>query len=324
MERIPAYEGKNSYMFVSYSHKDTGKVLPAIKKLFDLKYRVWYDEGIVPGSEWPHNIEIHLKNSSTALLYISENSLASPYCENEVINAVNNKKRIIQYSLDGSIHPLLKEYKVIRSDEELLDEVTSDLIGDGSGYDNELNNKHHFSIWNLLLGLALILIVALIGGIYGINKGYFDEYLPGRRTIEEINTETNPVPGGVEVNNDTLAQAILTQLGQEELFKEIEFESEEDKIAIHDAIGIPHDEKLTYYDLTNTHLEDLHLYNCSDKCLELLKYLPQLEVLRINSDRITSLESLKDCAYLNKVYLHYNCFPLDLPEEHRYEICFFN
>ena len=49
-EFIRAYEGNKPYIFVSYSHKNSSVVLSYIEKLYELKYRVWYDEGIAPGN----------------------------------------------------------------------------------------------------------------------------------------------------------------------------------------------------------------------------------------------------------------------------------
>ena len=40
MDRIPAYEGKGNFMFVSYSHKDSGTVYPFITDLFEKKYPI--------------------------------------------------------------------------------------------------------------------------------------------------------------------------------------------------------------------------------------------------------------------------------------------
>ena len=75
---VPAYEGKKPYLFVSYAHLDSAKVLPVVNKLFDKKYRVWYDEGIAPGSEWPKNIADHLSGAEAVIVFVSENSLVSP------------------------------------------------------------------------------------------------------------------------------------------------------------------------------------------------------------------------------------------------------
>ncbi|MBQ1488402.1 MAG: toll/interleukin-1 receptor domain-containing protein, partial [Lachnospiraceae bacterium] len=47
------YEGKEKYIFISYSHKDTDRVMPIISRLMNEGFRVWYDDGISPGTEWP-------------------------------------------------------------------------------------------------------------------------------------------------------------------------------------------------------------------------------------------------------------------------------
>ena len=318
--RVPAYEGKGKYIFVSYSHKDSGIVYPTIRKMFEEKYRVWYDEGIAPGSEWPHNIEVHLKQCSVALICVSANSLASKNCDNEVVNALNNNKQIIQCSLDGNIHPLLKDAPVIRSEEELFKALNPELIGDGTGYDLALNNRRRFSIWNLLLGLAIVLIIALGSAMYGIEKGYFDEYLPGRNTdVQDITVKEEKI--GLEVNNDIIAQAILEQLSEEDLFRDIEFIEGADDWYMRMALGLEdYDKPLQYYDLTQSNIEEADLQYCSEDCLKLLKYLPSLKVLRLNSDKIKSLEALDECPRLEKVYLNVGSFPIELNENRRYTV----
>ena len=324
MDRIPAYEGKGNFIFVSYSHKDTGTVYPFITDLFEKKYRVWYDEGIAPGSEWPYNIEVHLKSCSTVLVFVSENSLASRNCDNEVVNALDNKKKIIQYSLDGSIHPLLKDEITVRNKEELFNTLSDDLIGDDSGYDRELNNKRRLSLWNLLLGLAVLFIVALGAGTYGLNEGYFDKYLPGRNIVEEDITEKKET-SGIQVDNSVIAQALLEQLSKEDLFRDVEFSDDSDKQALYEAIGFydwGSEDELQYFDLTEFGSDDLYLNNCSDECLKLLKYLPNLKHLYISSDKISTLEALNDCPYLEEVHLNRNCFPIDIPSEKNYRILY--
>ena len=83
-DKLAAYEGKENYIFISYSHKDTEKVLPIMKKLHDLGCRIWYDEGIAPGSEWPEDIAQHLNNSSMVIAFVSPNSMASVNCRREI------------------------------------------------------------------------------------------------------------------------------------------------------------------------------------------------------------------------------------------------
>ena len=50
---VKPYEGDKEFIFISYSHKDNALVFPVIEKLAENGFRVWYDEGIDPGSEWP-------------------------------------------------------------------------------------------------------------------------------------------------------------------------------------------------------------------------------------------------------------------------------
>ena len=57
------YEGKAPYIFISYSHQDSEKVIKTIKPLQDHLYRLWYDEGIPAGSDWPRNIAVHMKTA---------------------------------------------------------------------------------------------------------------------------------------------------------------------------------------------------------------------------------------------------------------------
>ena len=45
------YEGTENYIFVSYTHKDSEAVFSVIERLHKRGYRIWYDDGIAPGSE---------------------------------------------------------------------------------------------------------------------------------------------------------------------------------------------------------------------------------------------------------------------------------
>lgn len=41
--KYEAYTGKEPYLFVRYSHRDTAKVYSILDALYDRKYRLWYD-----------------------------------------------------------------------------------------------------------------------------------------------------------------------------------------------------------------------------------------------------------------------------------------
>lgn len=94
------YEGNQPYIFVSYSHKDRRQVLPIIERLADDGYRVWYDEGIHPGSEWPEIVAGYLDRSAVCIAVISANSVKSDNCRREINFTLQKGKPIISVFLD--------------------------------------------------------------------------------------------------------------------------------------------------------------------------------------------------------------------------------
>ena len=86
------YEGKKRYIFVSYSHKDSEKVIPIMEYIAKKGYRLWYDEGLTPSSEWTEDIEQHIKHCYIFLALISRNAQESENCQDEIVFAKNNKK----------------------------------------------------------------------------------------------------------------------------------------------------------------------------------------------------------------------------------------
>ena len=102
MKRCSAkpYEGNEKYIFVSYCHKDKDKVFPIIEQLVKDGYRIWYDEGIDPGTEWPEIIAQHLNECSAVLAFITENSLNSHNCRREISFALLKKKLFISIILE--------------------------------------------------------------------------------------------------------------------------------------------------------------------------------------------------------------------------------
>lgn len=84
-ERIPtAYNGEQPYIFISYAHKDAHTVLPVIRRLQEAGYRVWYDEGIAPGSNWDVYISEHLDRCCNVLCFLSKAYIKSQNCRDEL------------------------------------------------------------------------------------------------------------------------------------------------------------------------------------------------------------------------------------------------
>lgn len=89
-----SYRGAMPYLFVSYSHKDSDTVFPLIEQLQNFGIRVWYDEGIEIGSEFPKYIEDALLNSAAFLQFISPNAVESFFCRNEIGLSIDVKPHV--------------------------------------------------------------------------------------------------------------------------------------------------------------------------------------------------------------------------------------
>lgn len=95
-----AYEGKEKYIFVSYAHKDADRVYPILDILAEKGYRVWYDDGIIPGSEWPEFIAKHLSDCDIVMFFVSPDAAASENCRREINFALSRQKKLISVFLE--------------------------------------------------------------------------------------------------------------------------------------------------------------------------------------------------------------------------------
>ena len=92
------YMGQEKYIFISYSHRDTAQVYPIISELITRGYRVWYDSGIDPGTEWDENIAQHINECGYFIAFMSGNYLGSNNCKDELNYARDlEKERLIVY-----------------------------------------------------------------------------------------------------------------------------------------------------------------------------------------------------------------------------------
>ena len=94
-----SYHGTKPYVFISYAHEDSKTVYNIIRLLIRRGVRVWYDEGITIGSEFPQYIETALINSQIFIQFISPNTVESFFCRNELSLSleIKREKTIIVY-----------------------------------------------------------------------------------------------------------------------------------------------------------------------------------------------------------------------------------
>ena len=100
-----AYAGTEPYVFVSYSHADSRQMFGDIARLHKEGYRIWFDEGIDPGNEWPEEVARALANAAAFMVFISPASVVSRNVRNEINFALNNEKPFIAVHLEETTLP---------------------------------------------------------------------------------------------------------------------------------------------------------------------------------------------------------------------------
>ena len=82
------------YLFISYSHKNINLLTPIVNELIKRGYRLWYDDGIHLGDEWPETVAEFLKNAYCVLFLVSQAFCLSRNCRREVNYAVDKDKEM--------------------------------------------------------------------------------------------------------------------------------------------------------------------------------------------------------------------------------------
>ena len=97
---LPAYDGDNPYIFVSYSHEDEVVVFKEIRWFQDQGIDVWYDEGISPGSEWSDALAEAIKGCSHFVYFITPQSVESENCRRELNFALEEDCQLLAVFLE--------------------------------------------------------------------------------------------------------------------------------------------------------------------------------------------------------------------------------
>lgn len=200
------YEGRKPYLFISYSHRDSDRVIETIRGLHDRRYRLWYDEGIPAGSDWPRNIALHMRGCRAVLFFLSRTALASPNCLSEMTTARKQGKPIFLIDLDGidlrsenkAWQDCLQHAVRIENAEETgkrtenilaCPELTEEFLGseedfregDGSGGKGSLAAR-------IGIALAVLILIVSAAGTWGIVSGKITVFL----TPTPVPTDTPP------------------------------------------------------------------------------------------------------------------------------------
>lgn len=102
MSRVKPYEGDQPYIFISYAHANSPAVMEVVQELTDRGCRVWYDEGIEVGSEWPEYIAQHLAASGLMIAFLSNAYMRSDNCRREMHYALTKRIPTVNIFLEDT------------------------------------------------------------------------------------------------------------------------------------------------------------------------------------------------------------------------------
>jgi hypothetical protein len=93
---IPAYTGKDPFIFISYSHTDSERVQHFIRSLSEAGYRIWYDEGIKLNEDYQHTIQRRIREASYFIAFITNRYLTrkDPLQEMLIAMELRDKKKL--------------------------------------------------------------------------------------------------------------------------------------------------------------------------------------------------------------------------------------
>ncbi|MBP3217139.1 MAG: TIR domain-containing protein [Lachnospiraceae bacterium] len=95
------YEGDRPFAFISYAHLQSAEVVDTIRILHSKGWRLWYDEGIPAGSDWPANIARHMEACDSVIFFLSGRALDSPNCYSEIRTACRLGKDLLIVRLEN-------------------------------------------------------------------------------------------------------------------------------------------------------------------------------------------------------------------------------
>ncbi len=173
------YEGRRPYCFISYSHRDSEAVLGILSVLNARKLRLWYDEGIPAGSDWPKSIEQHMRECAAVLFFLSGTALSSPNCLSEIKTASELKKPLLVIRLDdsepdGPWAPLLRGAQILSPGTE-PESAAASILG-WKALSRSFYRKRSDSFRYEWIGLvfSLLLLAAAAAFLYALARGRFD------------------------------------------------------------------------------------------------------------------------------------------------------
>ena len=298
------YEGTRPFLFVSYAHRQSDAVIDTIRILHEKGYRLWYDEGIPAGSDWPANIAQHMQNCERVLFFLSQRAMESQNCYSEMRTAVRMGKDILVVCLED-IRPDERWQELLHNKPivPLLD--TAEERADAILQSGFLPRRYHRSLlegvsWQAVaLAASLLFFLAAAGALGALASGKWNP-VPAPEITQELPSESSA----------PVTPPPVVDLGEAERFFAISFPDKQTERGVRRALGIP-DEAIYRWQLAQI----TQLYFCGNMVTDGLENVSFDEngVCRVNGaqvimGQVSDLSLLESAAYLEKLTLV--CQPL--------------
>ena len=113
--------GETMKIFTSYSHEDRAQVQPIVSLLTKAGLDVWDTEkDLIPGGNWPQELAQALEQSHVMIVFLSPNSVKSPWVKREVeyaLTSSNYSGRVIAVELKPTpdVPWILRKFQILRA-----------------------------------------------------------------------------------------------------------------------------------------------------------------------------------------------------------------
>ncbi len=198
------YEGARPFLFISYAHRQSNEVLDTIRILHDKGVRLWYDEGIPAGSDWPSNIAHHMQDCERVIFFLSARAMESPNCFSEIRTAHRLGKPLLVVRLEDA--PIEGPWVELLEGKTVIPLLTGAAErADAILRSRFVPGRYHRSIGEkipdnaVVMVLSLLLFLAAAGALGALATGRWNPFPPPAPDTETVEPSPSPPSTTVEM-----------------------------------------------------------------------------------------------------------------------------
>ena len=230
------YEGTRPFLFISYAHRQSEAVVDTIRILHDKGYRLWYDEGIPAGSDWPANIAQHMQNCEKVVFFLSERAMESPNCFSEIRTAFRAEKPVLVVRLED-VEVTNPDWQELLAGKQVIpllnspEERAAAILNTGFVPRRFRRSRLEGVSWRALgLAASLLFFLAAAGTLGMLASGRWSPVQTPGAPVETSAPTPAPTP------------APVVELGEAERYFAVTFPDAQQERAVRRALGVPEGE----------------------------------------------------------------------------------